>query len=37
MVKGLNSFKRRYKEFISEKTTIEEIMHFISRGRKVNI
>lgn len=34
MIKNVDSFKRRYREFVSEKTTIEEIMLFISRGKK---
>ena len=34
MIKNVNDFKRRYREFIPEKVTIEEIMLFISRGRK---
>lgn len=32
MIKDIDSFKRRYREFIPEKTSIEEIMLFISRG-----
>lgn len=34
MIKDTDAFKRRYREFIPEKTTIEEIMLFISRGRR---
>ncbi|TAH74960.1 MAG: ABC transporter ATP-binding protein [Anaerolineaceae bacterium] len=34
MIKDLDAFKRRYREFIPEKTSIEEIMLFISRGRR---
>ena len=34
MIKDTDTFKRRYREFIPEKTTIEEIMLFISRGRR---
>ncbi|NLO08972.1 MAG: ABC transporter ATP-binding protein [Clostridiales bacterium] len=34
MIKDLDTFKRRYREFIPEKTTIEEIMLFVSRGRR---
>ena len=34
MIKDVDAFKKRYREFIPEKATIEEIMLFISRGRK---
>jgi ABC-2 type transport system ATP-binding protein len=34
MVKDTDKFRRRYRELIPEKTTIEEIMLFISRGKK---
>ncbi|MDD4111780.1 MAG: ABC transporter ATP-binding protein [Herbinix sp.] len=34
MIKDVDAFKRRYKEFVPERATIEEIMLFISRGRK---
>lgn len=35
MIKDLDSFKRRYREFVPEKTTIEEIMLFVSKGRRI--
>jgi ABC-2 type transport system ATP-binding protein len=35
MIKDVDIFKRRYRELIPEKATIEEIMLFISRGKKV--
>lgn len=34
MIKNVDVFKRRYREFIPEKTTIEDIMLFFSRGRR---
>lgn len=35
MIKNVDAFKRRYREFVPEKTSIEEIMLFISRGEGV--
>jgi ABC-2 type transport system ATP-binding protein len=37
MIKNADIFKRRYREFSLEKTSIEEIMLFISRGKGADV
>jgi ABC-2 type transport system ATP-binding protein len=34
MIRSKEAFERRYRQFIAERTTIEEIMLFISRGKE---
>lgn len=35
MINNMDMFRRRYREFVPERTSIEEIMLFVSRGKEV--
>lgn len=37
MINNVDLFKRQNREFVPEKTSIEEIMLFVSRGKEVNV